>query len=212
MTDPPIDPPCPAAGDSAGLPAGDLSAPAGALTGDGGPPAEAGPPAEVPAWRDEPPTEAELYGLWPDPFGGPPDGSEAWLADLAAPELDALLEEQAAAASSASGLPGGREPIAAGFTHRDPGPATARRATVGGAALGFAAGGALDLLAPDPVLAGFTQEVFDSGLGQLSDDELVGVLCAARRLSSWQAAMEFAAVSGLDARRMARAARPGASR
>ena len=175
---------------------------------------EPAPPAdtEAPSWWDEPPTDAELCGLWPDPFAGPPDGPDAWLADLAAPELDALLAAQGAVTGPkavgprAADLADGRVPIAAGFTHRDPGLATggisaARITAVGSAAVGFAAGGPLDLLAPDPVLAGFTQEVFDAGLGQLSDDELVGALCASRRLSSWQAAMEFAAVSDLDARR-----------
>src|ERR1022692_742452 len=53
-------------------------------------------------------------------------------------------------------------------------------------AAGFAAGGSLDLLTPDPVLAGFAQDAVDAGLGLISDDELVGLLCAARRLSSWQ--------------------------
>jgi len=90
----------------------------------------------------------------------------------------------------------------AGFTHRD---------RVPGAA-GFAVGGPLDVLAPDPVLAGFAQDAVDGGLGTLSDDELVGLLGAARRLSSWQAAAELAAVAELDARRLAAAERPGMSR
>ncbi|HVB46439.1 MAG TPA: hypothetical protein VNF47_27530 [Streptosporangiaceae bacterium] len=76
----------------------------------------------------------------------------------------------------------------------------------------FAAGEALDLLAPGPVLAGFAADACDSGLARLSDDELVGLLCAARRLSSWQASMEFAAVCELDARRRRAAARPESSR
>ncbi len=54
-------------------------------------------------------------------------------------------------------------------------------------------------------------EAFEAGLAGLSDDELVGLLCAARRLSSWQAGMELAAVGELDARRRAQAARPGSS-
>jgi hypothetical protein len=37
----------------------------------------------------------------------------------------------------------------------------------------------LDLLTPDPVLAGFAQDAVDAGLGLISDDELVGLLCAA---------------------------------
>lgn len=66
---------------------------------------------------------------------------------------------------------------------------------------GFAAGGPLDSMVPGPVLAGLAAGAFDAGLGKLSDDELVGVLLAARRLSSWQAGLELTAVSELDARR-----------
>jgi hypothetical protein len=42
-----------------------------------------------------------------------------------------------------------------------------------------------------------------AGLGRLSDDELIGVLRAARRLASWAAAMELDAVAGLWDRRTA---------
>ena len=35
----------------------------------------------------EEPTDAELFGLWPDPFAGPPD-DDAVLAALTRPELD----------------------------------------------------------------------------------------------------------------------------
>ncbi|HET7012846.1 MAG TPA: HNH endonuclease signature motif containing protein [Streptosporangiaceae bacterium] len=77
---------------------------------------------------------------------------------------------------------------------------------------GFAAGGPLDSLVPGPVLAGFTADAFECGLPRLSDDELVGVLLAARRLSSWQEALELSAVSELDARRRHQAARPASSR
>jgi hypothetical protein len=77
---------------------------------------------------------------------------------------------------------------------------------------GFAAGGPLDSLVPGPVLAGFTAEAFEAGFGRLSDDELVGTLLAARRLSSWQEALGLGAISELDARRRRQAARPGSSR
>lgn len=76
----------------------------------------------------------------------------------------------------------------------------------------FGSGGVLDLLPPDAVLAGFAGEAFDGGVGRLGDDELLGLMCASRRLSSWQAAVELAAVHELDARRKAGAARPGSSR
>src|SRR5258708_2747598 len=37
------------------------------------------------------PSDAELCGLWPDPFAGVPEGAEDWLAELGADELDALF-------------------------------------------------------------------------------------------------------------------------
>ncbi len=77
---------------------------------------------------------------------------------------------------------------------------------------GFAAGGLLDSMVPGASLAEFAAEAFDGGLAGLSDDELVGALLAARRLSSWQAALELAAVSELDARRRRQASRPESSR
>ncbi|MHB1596791.1 MAG: hypothetical protein ACYCO9_20005 [Streptosporangiaceae bacterium] len=89
---------------------------------------------------------------------------------------------------------------------------TAESATIrAGVAGGFAAGAPLDLLPPDPVLAGFVEEAFDGGLHQVTDDELVGMLCAAHRLASWQAGVELAAVAELDARRRAQARRAGSS-
>jgi hypothetical protein len=124
----------------------------------------------------EVPSEAELAGLWPDPFAGRPDGEFGWLGELSGPELEALVlaEERA-----------GRE-------------AEAAAAVV---PAGFAGGAVLDVLEPDRVLAGVVQDVCESGLGRLADDELVGVLGAARRLASWQAAVEFRVVAELDARR-----------
>jgi hypothetical protein len=68
---------------------------------------------------------------------------------------------------------------------------------------GFAAGGVADRLAPGPVLAGLARDRWAGGLAALSDDELIGVLIAARRLASWAAAMELAAVGELWARRTA---------
>ena len=70
----------------------------------------------------------------------------------------------------------------------------------------FAAGGLLDGLVPGPVLAGFAENALADGLGTLSDDALVGVLGAWRRLASWAAAGEIAAVAELDRRRRAEVA------
>jgi hypothetical protein len=68
---------------------------------------------------------------------------------------------------------------------------------------GFAAGGLADLLPPGPVLAGLAGDRWRTGLDKLSDDELIGVLRAARRLTSWAAAMELAAAGDLWRRRTA---------
>src|SRR6266536_3575410 len=111
-----------------------------------------------------------------NPFSGPPAGADAWLEARQPP-------------------PDGPEALAAGFTHRDQVPG----------ARGFAAGGPLDTMEPGPVLAGFADDAIDAGLSALSDDELVGVLGAARRLASRAAGIELAAVAGLAARRAAAA-------
>jgi Domain of unknown function (DUF222) len=126
----------------------------------------------------EEPTEGELLGLWPDPLAGAPEGDDGWLAGLSVAELEVVAARWAAENGAA-----GADAVGAGF----------------------AAGGPLDVLVPGAVLAGFAADAVDAGLGRLSDDELVGVLCAARRLSSWQAAVEVKAVAELDARRQARA-------
>jgi len=94
-----------------------------------------------------------------------------------------------------SGLPSDDETAAsealeAGFTHR-----------YGGTGIGFCAGGPLDEMLPGPDLAWHIGQARQIGLGALSDDELLGVLGAARRLSSWQAELELAVVAELDARR-----------
>jgi len=86
----------------------------------------------------------------------------------------------------------GREVLKAGFWDR------AR-----GDGAGFAAGGVTDNLPPGPVLARFAADAWDSGLARLSDDELIGVLRAARRLTSWATALELAAAGDLWRRRVA---------
>jgi len=90
---------------------------------------------------------------------------------------------------------------------RDAGLDDGRRGGVPVFGRGFAEGGVLDRLGPGAALAGFSQGVLDEGLGGLSDDELVGVLRASRRLAAWQDGVEIAAVAELDARRARAAAR-----
>ena len=57
-------------------------------------------------------------------------------------------------------------------------------------------------MAPCSVLMELTGQTCDR-MSELTDDELVGVLRAARRVQSWQAALELEAVSELAARRLA---------
>ena len=97
--------------------------------------------------------------LDPDEFeAGPP---EEWLA---------LSPRERLARPPAPG-PVVPEVLDAGFTHRD-----------GGDGRGFAAGGALDQMAPGGVLAMAPTACWANGLDRLSDDELIGLMAAARRL------------------------------
>jgi hypothetical protein len=146
----------------------------------------------VPAWL-----EAE----WLD-YELDVDREEPTAADLLGLSPDSLAGAPDDAGDLSPAAPDAAEAIGAGFTHDLPSDSP----------FGFAAGGSFDSLSPGPVLAGFTAEAFEPGLGTLSDDELVGVLLAARRLSSWQEALELTAVSELDARRCRQTARPGSSR
>src|SRR5260221_6145 len=133
------------------------------------------------------PTEGELYGWWPDEDDpGPPADVDEWLAKLSPAQREAVLE-------------GGFEVVS-----------EARRETEN-ECTGFGGGGPLDEMLPGPVLAAFSQNAIDSGFAPLSDDELVGVLRAARRLSSWQAAHELRVISELDPPRLRESGRPGAS-
>ena len=139
--------------------------------------------------------ESAAPGGWeecevPDPYCGPPDGDEAWLADLPAE----LMAEYVAATEDRP-CP---EAIVAGRLPRP-----------GGDGCGFAAGGAADDLAAGAALAGLTGRTYADGLDRLDDDELIGVLRAARRLASWSAGMELAAVADLAARRTAEAEAAG---
>jgi hypothetical protein len=128
------------------------------------------------------PADADLDEFACDLDCGPPEGPEAWLAELPWPLLAEYFE--------AVREPAGPEPIAAGRLPREL-----------GQGCGFAAGGVADDLPPGPTLAGLAADAWDGGLGRLSDDELIGVLRAARRLASWSAALELAAAADLATRR-----------
>jgi len=75
-----------------------------------------------------------------------------------------------------------------------------------GAGAEFAAGGLLNRLVPGAMLAGSAQSAWADGLDTMSDDALVGVLRAWRRLASWATAGELAVVAELDRRRRAEVA------
>jgi hypothetical protein len=120
---------------------------------------------------------------------------EAEMPDDLARDWPALADAALADREPADpGLPeaGGREVLKAGRWDR------AR-----GDGAGFAAGGVADAGPPGPVLAGFASDAWAAGLDRLTDDELIGVMRAARRLSSWAAAMELACVGDLWRRRTA---------
>jgi hypothetical protein len=142
----------------------------------------------IPPCDGAPPTDEERAALWQsDSWSGPPYGQDERLASLTSPELEAIADAMAPPVPDA---------LPAGFWHRD-----------GGSGPGFVAGGSLDLLPPGAVLASFVEEAQLTGLSELSDDEVIGFMCAGRRLSSWAAAAELTAVTELDRRRLAAKAR-----
>ncbi len=144
-------------------------------------------------------TVAELAAL--ARLDGGPDDDDAWDCDLGSeppPGWDRDPDRDCGAGSDNPARPAVPEAFDAGFTHRE-----------GGNGDGFAAGGPLDVMLPGPELARHIGAARRTGLGALSDDELVGVLVAARRLGSWQADLELAAVAELDARRAGPGGREG---
>ena len=98
-------------------------------------------------------------------------------------------------AARPAGPPDVEDVIGAGFTHIDEG----EFPVVGAGA--FGAGGPADRMQPCSVLAELTGQALDAGMERLTDDELVGVMRAARRIASWQAQVELAAVEELSDRR-----------
>ena len=155
-------------------------------------------------WLDEPPgpppwpaDDADWPPAWltEDPGPGDPDDIIGWLdAELAkaAPWLAADPGWDDPAPTGPQGRVSPVEVFKAGRWDRSHG---------GGG--GFASGGLADRLPPGPVLAGLAGDRWAAGLERLSDDELIGILRAARRLASWAAAMELAAAADLWRRRTA---------
>jgi hypothetical protein len=160
---------------------------------------------------------------WDGGWGWDDDGLE-WAGSLTAREIAALAALDCAddPAGDRDEDPGDIPPVAAdawlaGPRSPDKGPSHSpdcvpvealpglmpRRLGVGG---GFDAGGMADRLLPGPVLAGLTADKWADGLSQASDDELAGLMIAWRRVTSWAAAGEFAAVAELARRRGAQVA------
>ena len=131
-----------------------------------------------------------IPGDWGDPETDP-DDEQAWLASLPADVRADFL---------AGPWTGDGEAIPAGFLHHERG---------GPSGAGFAAGGALDTLAPGPWLSEAVSAATADGHGQLGESELIGVLCAWRRMASWAAAGEAATVLSLERRRAAQSEEAG---
>ena len=158
-------------------------------------------PAELADWEPEdpegePPKLATPYpeALVPgaldpgalDPEAWDPEALDAGARDLGASDQETERRSLACAEG------GSRQALKAG-------PADQTRDNGGW----FAAGGIADGLLPGPRLAGFMADAKAIGLTRLTDNELIGMMRAARRLASWSAAMELAAAGDLWRRRWA---------
>jgi len=136
-------------------------------------------------------------GWEPGDYGDPetdPDDLEVFVAGMPAEVRADFL---------AGPFTGAEGPVPAGFVHHG---------LSGPSGIGFAAGGALDGMEPGPWLAKALDAATSAGHGGLGESELIGVLCGWRRMASWAAAGEAAAVVTLARRRAAASAVPGSSR
>jgi hypothetical protein len=127
-----------------------------------------------------------------DRAGDPADSADDWDTDRCDAAPQALVS--LTAGPWWQGDEPDAEPVAAlpGLTPRNLG--------TGG---GFDAGGVADRVPPGPVLAGLAAGKWAAGLSRASDDELAGLMIAWRRVASWAAAGELAAVAELGRRREA---------
>ncbi|MGI9005644.1 MAG: hypothetical protein ACR2FU_05515, partial [Streptosporangiaceae bacterium] len=167
------------------------------------------------------------------PLSGPGQPGDDWWEEAAAARDWALADDEARPGSDADTVagapPGWREELTAGelaewYAEMDARPVIAdpeaawfaagcpsRSADVPAGVSVFSAEEAGESLNPGPELAGLSQQAIEYGLSALTDDALVGVVRASRRLAAWQDGVELAAVAELDARRIAASARPGSS-
>jgi hypothetical protein len=131
---------------------------------------------------------------WDDYPPGTGSPATTYLADLEpAPPPDEWL------AVPDEPMPPVPEVLEAGFTRRYPSPG----------ATGFASGGPLDVMLPGSDLAWHAAAARRADVGILSDNELCGLMHAARKLSSWADELELRAAAELDARRAAPDGTPG---
>ena len=154
---------------------------------------------------DEPPTpDAILIAL--DPDIAPPSASDSWSSSP-----DELTDSSNAAdtdtepADLADSQPALIDPVNSVNSH-DAAPSYPVDSTGAAgteAAARASSAGHADTMPPGPVLARLVEDVWAGGLADLNDDELIGVMGAARRLAARYAALEFAAVADLDRRRTA---------
>jgi hypothetical protein len=122
----------PVPGPSAAPASATVPAPSAAPASATVPGPSAAPAAASPRFVDEDGEPFDVVAFF-DPDYGPPEGKDAWLAQVASPVADEYLDGLRAP-------PGAREMIAAGFTHRD------RES----GARGWEAGGPLDTMEPRP--------------------------------------------------------------
>jgi hypothetical protein len=143
---------------------------------------------------DPSPGPAELPWWLEDEFHGSDEAEHAsWLRSLP----DDIRAEYESGPWTGAG-----EAWGAGFLHHDNGPS----------GLGFASGGAYDTLEPGPELARLVAATnlvpatslvaaADDDRAQLGESELIGVLCAWQRLTSWAQSGQVASVTTLARRR-----------
>src|SRR5487761_1323466 len=145
------------------------------------------PPGDDARWDDGTGRPAELAAL---------DGN-GW-EELLAAAVPVITGLRAAPSGPADPPDPEWDAFPAGFVRRDR----------SGGGTGFADGGELDVLAGGLALAGFADDA-QAGLPRADDDSLVGVIRAWRRVASWAAARELAAVAELARRRPADRTPPG---
>jgi len=166
---------------------------------------------EQEAWLDAVAAQGEPFDPeeWFDPEGPPPPGEDQLTAEELA-GIRQVMDDQPEAAAAAARLKstgaigaiaaslGRRGPGQPGSAHRFPGESSSRAAA-------FGSGLALDVMPGCPDLAAFADRAAgaDDTYDGVSDDELIGVLCAWGRLEAHMAARKLAAVAELIRRRPA---------